>query len=58
MELRREVDTVATMILSVEVDDDADASNFVYLLFGPHEDAEAFGDYVSEHEFTLSRVNE
>lgn len=46
---------MATLILTVEVEDDADASNFVYLLFGPHEDAQDFGDYVSEHEFTLSR---
>ena len=48
---------MATMILSVEVEDDTDASNFVYLLFGPRDDAQDFGDYVSEHEFTLSREN-
>lgn len=44
---------MATIILTVEVDDDTDAANFMYVLFsGSSND---FGDYVSEHEFTLSR---
>jgi hypothetical protein len=46
-----------TLILTVQCRDDEDVSDLSYMLFGPYDDAKNFGEAVTQHEFTLTRVN-
>jgi cytochrome c1 len=47
---------VATLTLTIQCDDDLDVSDGVYQLFGPYEDAKNFGEWVTQHQFTLART--
>jgi hypothetical protein len=43
------------LTLAIKCRDDEDASDMIYLLFGPYEDAKNFGEAVSQHEFMVTR---
>lgn len=54
---------MATIVLTIDCEDEADVNNTLFLLFG-NEDAvtkfdesvTTFGDFVAEHNFTITRV--
>jgi len=50
-----EVDRPIVLTLAIKCRDDEDASDMMYLLFGPYEDAKNFGEAVSQHEFMVTR---
>jgi hypothetical protein len=43
------------LTLAIKCRDDEDASDMVYLLFGPYDDAKYFGEAVSQHQYMLTR---
>jgi hypothetical protein len=43
------------LTLAIKCRDDEDVSDLTYLLFGPYDDAKNFGEFVSQHQFIITR---